>query len=158
MIGFFKMFLPINYRNEIKFYSNKYELDTNLIYAVINTESSFNPNAKSKSGAMGLMQLMPKTAQHVADCLNVETFNLFLPETNIAFGCFYLKELINKYKNINTALCAYNAGSGNVDLWLKNNEYSKNGKEISFIPFIETRNYVRKINIFRTFYANVFNL
>lgn len=158
LVCFLKFALPFNHKESVKFYANKYSLNTSLICALINTESHFNPNAKSNAGAIGLMQLMPKTAEHVADYLEIKNYNLFLPETNIEFGCFYLKELLNKYKSTKTALCAYNAGSGNIDLWLKNPNYSKDGKEIYYIPFKETRDYVRKINIFRTFYTKVFNL
>ena len=61
-------------------------------------------------------------------------------------GCYYLKYLFDRFKNVNVVLCAYNAGEGNVRKWLKNKEYSLDGKTIKSIPFNETDKYVKKIN------------
>ena len=155
---FISKFLPYNYKTEINNYSNLYNLPTNLICAVINAESHFNKKAISSAGAVGLMQLMPTTAKQLADELNLKNIDLYAPNTNINLGCYYLSKLILKYKNINTALCAYNAGPKNVDVWLINKKHSKDMLVIDYIPFKETRNYIRKINIFRTFYTNVYNL
>ena len=68
------------------------------------------------------------------------------PETSINFGCYYLRHLIDLYKNTDTALAAYNAGMGNVNGWLEDKEYSDDGVTLKYIPFPETRSYVRKVN------------
>lgn len=149
--------LPYSYKDFVKYYASTYNLDPNLVCAIINTESHFNPSAKSSAGALGLMQLMPTTAEELATQLGLEQVDLFDAETNIHLGCFYLNKLLNEYKTLETALCAYNAGPGNTNRWLNDTNYSQNGQTLSFIPFEETRNYVRKVGIFRTFYTKIYN-
>ena len=91
------------------------------------------------------MQITDKTGAYIASLLSVEIYDLFDAKTNVKFGCFYIKYLIERFNFIDTAVCAYNAGEGNVSLWLKNPQYSADKKTLSYIPFYETRQYLNKI-------------
>ena len=136
---------PVAYSDLIVKYADKNDLDPYLVMAVIKTESNFVHDARSYI-AGGLMQLTEETAAWTAKKLEITDYDYMEPETNIMFGCYYLKHLIDMYENMDTALAAYNAGMGNVNSWLSNSEYSDDGVTLKYIPFPETRNYVEKVN------------
>ena len=136
---------PLKYKEEIFSISNTFGLDSALIFSMIKTESSFNEKAQSKKGAKGLMQLLDSTAKFIAEMQGVERYDIFDVKTNLSFGCCYLKYLSKKFSNLKTAIVAYNAGEGNVTEWLANKEYSKDGRNLTKIPFRESREYLEKI-------------
>jgi len=118
------------YKKEINEYSNIYNVDPELVKAIIKIESGFNSKAVSKKGAKGLMQLMESTAR----LYGVKATEIFKPEKNIKAGIKHLKRLINKYKNnLQLALAAYNAGEAVVDY------------HNAIPPYRETINYVKKV-------------
>ena len=137
---------PKKYSYEVEKYASEYGIEKNLIYAIIKAESNFNEKAISRRNAKGLMQLMYDTAEDIAKIINLEIDEekILEPDTNINIGTKYISILINKYKSIEVALAAYNAGSGNVDSWIANGTIKADGSDIENIPFKETNNYVRK--------------
>lgn len=158
-----KIIYPIKYENFVENYSTKYEVDKNLIYAIIKAESNFNQQAVSNKEAKGLMQLMPQTAEDIAKKLDIEVTKeeifkkLLEPEFNINLGTKYISNLLAKYSNIELALTAYNAGSGNVDTWVENGTLMADGSNIENIPYKETNNYVRKILRDYEIYKKLYN-
>ncbi len=136
---------PLKYKETVVRYCKEYCLEPCLVFAVIKTESGFDNFSESSKGARGLMQIIPSTARYIANVLHVEEYDLFEPETNIRFGCYYFRYLLNKFKDYKTTLCSYNAGEGNVCAWLSEKSLSKDGKSLDFIPYKETREYVQRV-------------
>lgn len=151
---------PVKYEEYITNYSEENGLDPYMVYAIIRTESSFDPDAKSSAGAGGLMQLMPSTAIWVAQMNGIEDFDetsILEPEMNIKIGCLYLKYLSDKFGgNTVNILAAYNGGENNVLKWLENKAYSKDGENLDTIPFNETKNYVRKVKTAHEIYIGIY--
>ncbi|MBQ7884999.1 MAG: lytic transglycosylase domain-containing protein [Clostridia bacterium] len=140
-------FYPLKYKNEIIQYSSKYSVDSALVASIICSESSFNANSQSEKGAIGLMQLMPSTAQWLCETLDeqFEPKKLFEPDFNIMLGTYYVSYLANKFNDLDLAIVAYNAGEGNVLKWLSVKEYSNDGKKLNYIPYAESENYLSKV-------------
>lgn len=137
-----------SYNEYVEKYAKENDIDPLLIYAIIKAESNFNPVAVSNKGACGLMQIMDNTAKEVAqnNVMEYESgVTLYNAEKNIKIGVTYFAGLLKEFGNINIALAAYNAGSGNVNSWIKNGIIKSDGSDIENIPFKETNIYVRKI-------------
>lgn len=134
-----------DYSEYVEKYSDMYNVDENLVYAIIKNESNFDKDAKSSAGAVGLMQIMEETAEDVIATLDFEEYNLYSPNDNIQIGTKYFSYLLEKYKEPSLALAAYNAGLGNVDDWIKKGIIKSDGTDYENIPFKETNMYVRKI-------------
>ena len=148
----------LEYTEYVKKYANEYNVDEYLIYAIIKAESNFEPDAVSHRGAKGLMQLMYSTAEDISKRIGIELNedNILEPDININLGTKYISMLIQKYNNINLALAAYNAGSGNVDGWIEKGTLKSDGSDIENVPFTETNNYVRKILRDYEIYKNIY--
>lgn len=138
---------PVKYKNQIKSSCNSHKVSPQLVLSIIKVESSFNPQAKSAKGAVGLMQILPSTAKWVCEQRSVPFGEnmLYSPEFNIDVGTYYLSYLLTKFKNQDTAIVAYNAGEGTVKNWLANLSYSTNGVELVQIPYKETSNYLIRV-------------
>jgi soluble lytic murein transglycosylase len=162
IFGYDRVVYPLKYRLEIIRAGEEFGVDAALIASVINAESGFNERAVSSKGAVGLMQLLPSTAEWVIQKMRKQNVNissysaeelfnpqtnsgqLFDPNLNIQVGTFYLSYLLNKFENVDVALAAYNAGPTNVRKWLKDPALSENGV-LSDIPFDETRDYIDSV-------------
>jgi soluble lytic murein transglycosylase len=137
--------LPLRHDDIIRQQAEDKDLDPALIAGVIFAESHFRDQT-SHAGAKGLMQLMPGTADYVAQKSGGIAFvqgDLATPQVNIAYGSWYLRHLLDRYGDSEVlALAAYNAGLGNVDGWLAD---GGGQVRVADIPFPETRAYVRKV-------------
>jgi soluble lytic murein transglycosylase len=141
---------PLSYEQIIRGHARNYDLDPALLAAVIYRESKFDAGARSSSGAIGLMQLLPETAKGIALHTGGSRFmvsDLYNPEINVRYGAFYLRRLLTKYDDTRLALAAYNAGQANVDDWRANGEG---------IVFPETREYVDSVLETRDVYADAY--
>lgn len=144
-----KNIYPMKYSEYVDKYAEENGLDKYMVYAIVKAESNFNPDVKSQSNAIGLMQLLEATAIEMSNTIDnqaVTERELYEPEINIKLGTSYYAYLLEHYKGNNLlALTAYNAGMGNVDNWIKNGIIKSDGSDIENIPYKETNNYVRKI-------------
>lgn len=146
-----KLIYKKEYSEYVEKYAEIYNVDENLVYAVIKAESNFNSDAKSNKDAIGLMQLVESTAKDVSKKVDIQLTDdelkekLLEPEININLGTKYLSILIDRYQNIEVAITAYNAGIGTVDNWIEKGVIKVDGSDIENIPYKETNNYVRKI-------------
>jgi soluble lytic murein transglycosylase len=141
---------PLRYEQIVVGHAENYNLEPNLVAAVIYQESKFDADAVSSSGAVGLMQLLPETAQGIADRTGGTGWqerDLVNPELNVRYGSWYLRHLLDKYGDEELALAAYNAGQANVDRWRA---------EGSGIEFPETRHYVHRVQELKAIYARAY--
>jgi peptidoglycan lytic transglycosylase len=142
---------PLDYSAVVRDRARAEGLDPALLAAVIYEESKFRPTARSKSGAVGLMQLRPETANGIALRTGGTAFrvsDLTNPVINIRYGAWYLGNLLRKYRIERLALAAYNAGQGNVDRWLQAR---------SPIQFPETRAYVARVEHMKHVYFDAWH-
>ncbi len=151
---------PIGYKDYINMYSAQYDIDPFLVAAIINVESKYNKDAVSNKNARGLMQIANQTGKWGAEELGIKGYSeemLFEPEINIRIGIWYLNQLNNEFNGeLSLVLAAYNAGSGNVTKWLADENYSKDGRVLSEIPFEETKEYLEKVTFNYEVYSIVY--
>ena len=156
-----KQIYPLKYEEYVEKYAKQYNVPSSMVYAVIKTESDFDPEAISSAGALGLMQMMPDTfswltsSEHLGE--NLPLASIYDPEVSIRYGVYYLKYLHEKFNDWETVAAAYNAGEGNVAKWLENPAYHDKAGKLQNIPFKETRSYIRKVNLAKNFYERTYN-
>ena len=142
---YLRMRYPLRYGDIVRGHAENYRLEPELLAAVIYTESKFDSDAESPSGAIGLMQLLPETAAGIAERTGGSTFetsDLYDPELNVRYGSWYLRHLLDKYDgDLRKALAAYNGGQGNVDRG---------------IQYAETKAYVDRVRELEETYARAY--
>jgi soluble lytic murein transglycosylase len=146
-----RFWYPLRYGEIVRGHARNYHLDPALLAAVIYQESKFKSHARSDRGALGLMQLLPETAEGIATRTGGSEFqvdDLYDPEINIRYGAWYLRHLIEKYGDERTALAAYNAGQANVNSWRQRGVP---------IQFEETRHFVDRVEKLKSVYRHAYS-
>lgn len=150
---------PTGYSEIVEEKSTEYGVPLSVIYAVIRTESNFEPDAESWVGARGLMQIT-KDAFEWIDYYRGETGaswdDMYVPEVNIDYGVWLLSYHYGLFGEWETVYAAYNAGPNAVKKWLSDAEYSLDGKTLEKIPYEETSNYREKVSKYREDYQRIY--
>ena len=145
-----RLVYPLDYDQIVRVHAANYRLDPALLAAVIYQESKYRSDVRSSSGAIGLMQLLPTTAKGIALHTGGTRFrveDLYNPELNVRYGSWYLRHLLDRYGDEQTALAAYNAGQRNVDRWRRTGEG---------IAFGQTRRYVDRVEMLKRLYRRAY--
>ena len=157
--GIERLRYPRKYRDYVETYASRFSVPEAVLYAVMRTESGFDPNAESGAGACGIMQMMPSSFEWLQEKRGTvgeyTTDDLFNPEVCIDYGCYLLKYFYDYYGDERCAVAAYNAGFV-VGEWLSDSNYSKDGKTLDKIPYPETSNYVDKVESAKEMYIKLY--
>ncbi len=149
---------PLPFEQSVKRASARQGIDPMLVAAVIRQESAFQADAISRAGAVGLMQVLPKTGRKLARRLRVRHAHasLFDPEYNLQLGTLYLADLLKTLDSLEAALAAFNAGEERVAAWKAERSFEEPAEFVESIPFTETRDYVqivlRNARLYRLLY------
>lgn len=151
-----RIYHPLDHREAIAESAKRHEVNPYLIAAMIEAESDWEEGIVSEAGAVGLMQVLPETAEELrergmVDEATVASGDLSDPVVNIEYGVAYLRLLVERYHEIEAALAAYNAGMANVDEWTE-----QGGDIRDTIEFPETRHYVLRVVRARDVYAELY--
>ena len=151
---------PLQYDDAIRTSSRHNDLDPALVAAIIYAESRFDAGARSEHGAVGLMQVLPETAEQIAGetgGVDFETGDLADPEVNVRYGTYYLRTVLDQFDgDVVAAVAAYNAGAGAVQEWVDQAHAAGHDLRIRDIPYPETRAYVRSVLAARAAYRHAY--
>ncbi len=137
-----------DYSELVEKYSEEFGIDKAFVFAVIKTESNFDPSAVSDAGAIGLMQIIEDSFDWVSSKLGEDELtyeDMFTPEYSIMYGCYMLAFLYDRYGSYELAAAAYHSGIGEVDSWIEDGIVSLDNPDIADFEGSNTRHYVRKI-------------
>ena len=147
---------PMPFRQQVLANAREQGLDLSIVYGLMRRESLFDPLARSRVGALGLMQLMPATARRVAKTLGwgkPETDDILEVDNNIRLGTSYFRSVLDRFDaNVPLAAAAYNAGPKNVKRWLPEEQSLPADLWIETVPYKETRNYVQAVLAYATIF------
>jgi soluble lytic murein transglycosylase len=156
---------PLEHTGAIRAAAHRYDLDPALVAAMIYAESRFDEHARSTQGAVGLMQVLPETADQIAGESGGVSFtaaDLEDPRVNVRYGCYYLRHALDAYDgDLRAAIASYNAGTGAVAEW-KAQAGEERTLRLRDIPYPETRAYVKKVlearRVYRETYGDRLNV
>ncbi len=155
----FHAVFPLEYTEEVEAAAEEYDVPPVLLYAVLHTESGFDPDAESDAGALGIAQITPETFEWLQTKTGetLPTDALYEPETAIRYSAAFLSLLLSEFDgDIPTAVAAYHAGRGQVNAWLSDTRYSADGKTLIDIPARGTNHYVYKVQRAMRIYQNLY--
>lgn len=156
IFGAYRYVAPLPYRAIVWKEARANAVNPYLVAAVIRVESSYRPDAVSAKGAVGLMQLIPSTAQWAsqkADKRTIQPQELYNPAVNIHLGTWYLTQLLKDFNgNQVLGLAAYNAGARNVADWMAEGKLTASSTTPENIPFPETKNFVNRVRFYQKVY------
>jgi soluble lytic murein transglycosylase len=152
---------PIQYIDDIRASAQNYEVDPYLVAAIIRAESNFETGRESHKGALGIMQIMPDTADWIVSKANFKNVTLedvhHRADISIQMGTWYLQSLEKQFKKKRVVvIAAYNAGPGNVSRWLNEQVWDGELSNVSDIPFGETRHYVQRVIYYYNKYKDLY--
>ena len=144
--AYWRSLYPFPFAEKIGDWSRQVNLNPLLVTALIRQESRFEPQIRSLVGAVGLMQVMPSTADWIRQQIDIKTYDLDNPDDNLQFGTWYLNYTHQEYNNNSLfAIASYNAGPGNVADWISRNNFADADEFVDVIPFPETKDYVQAV-------------
>jgi soluble lytic murein transglycosylase len=152
---------PVYYKEDIRASAASYDLEPHLVAAVIRSETNYRTGKESRKGALGLMQIMPDTADWVVQKAGFQNVSEDLlrnrADVSIQIGSWYLNSLIKQFDENNVAaVAAYNAGPGNVRKWLDSGVWNGELDHVKDIPFGETRHYVQRVIYYYNKYKELY--
>lgn len=139
---------PREYSAYVREYAKEYKLDENLVYAVIKTESGFDPDSVSVNDAKGLMQVTEETFDWLSGQMEYTGYthdDLHDPQLGIEYGCYLLGYLQERFGDTTVMLAAYHAGMNITAKWLEDPSYSDDGKTLKEVPYSDTEHYIKKV-------------
>ncbi len=155
-----RLVYPLRYESEIRAAARRNGLNPALVAAIVNEESGFDPGTTSPRGAVGLMQVLPSTAQEIAHTSGGVDFvlrDLQKPGVNVLYGSYYLRRLLDHYDGSELeAIAAYNAGETNVDRWVAAARAAGRPFDVRAIGYGETRDYVGEVERLRAIYDRAY--
>jgi soluble lytic murein transglycosylase len=147
-----ELLFPRPWWDQLQKQASAAKVDPFLVAGLIRQESEFDPQAKSRSNARGLMQLLPSTARMMATRVpdsrarRYQLSSLYVPDINLVYGTFYFKQVLDQFGGtVEYALAGYNAGENRVTEWLKDGAFEEPAEFVESIPFTETRDYVQAV-------------
>ena len=146
---FWERLYPMPFAKQLRARAKPHRLDPYLVAGLIRQESEFNPSARSRAGALGLMQIMPGTGKGLARRLGIQGFStrhLYRADTSLRLGTFHFRQVHDQFqRRIEYTLAAYNAGEHRVDKWVTWEDFAEPAEFVETIPFTETRGYVQAV-------------